>query len=254
MTDHAPTFPPLIKGVAVAPEEDPSDVACRLADAGEAEAGEIFWSSSEQRLDTALVVEPEVSGKEALEAMFVAMVAFGDCVGALAPPEVGVMYRWPNAILVNGARAGAASVGLPDQVDPDIVPDWMIVGLRVDISPADGMPEPGLYLDRTTLWDEGCGEVTRTQLLESYSRHLKTWFHRWDVDGKRPVREAWLARSAEPGENVKFMSGGRETEGRFLGLDEEGNLLAKCGEETVTAGLAENIRPGFTENREVEAR
>lgn len=247
MTGMDPAFPPLINGIATRSDENPLQVACTSAEAGVAEAGDLFWSPSEARLIAALVLEPDITVAEALEAGYIAMVAFGDCLGALAPPEVGVMYRWPSVILVNGAVAGTVSIRSPGDCAPGHVPDWMVVGLRADISPQEGQPEPGQFPDRTTLWDEGCGELTRTQLLESFARHLKTWFHRWEVDGSRPVREAWLARSSKPGETVRFLSGGQDREGTFLGLDEAGNLLAKCGDETITASLYDNLKPGGNE-------
>ena len=190
----------------------------------------------------ALVLEPEVVAAEALEASYIALVAFGDCLGALAPPEVGVTYRWPSSILVNGAKAGAVMVGLPEDCPPDGTPDWIVVGLYLDIGSHDGEPEPGLFLNRTTLWDEGCGDLTGTHLIESYARHIKTWLHRWEADGSRPVRDAWLARYSRPGESVRFMIDGQDRDGTFLGLDDTGNLLAKCGDETITANLYDSLK------------
>ena len=90
MNDANPTFPPLLKGIATEPDGDPFQVARRAAQTGAAGAGDVYWSPSEQRLAATLVLEPEVVMAEALEANYIALVAFGDCLGALAPPEVGV--------------------------------------------------------------------------------------------------------------------------------------------------------------------
>ena len=243
MTNADPLFPPLINGIRTAAEADPFDVACRAAAAGDAGAGDLYWSPSETTLSLALVVEPDVPAPAAMDMVFIAMVAFGDCVGALAPPEVGVTYRWPQTLLANGARVGSVIVKLPPEAADGELVGWMVMGLRAEISPQTGMPEPGLYLDRTTLWDEGCGGLTRTELLKSFVRHLKTWLHRWEIDGVRPVREAWLARAPQPGEPVTFISRGKEQEGFFLGLDEAGNMLVKSAETTLVADLAASLRP-----------
>lgn len=238
-----PTFPPLINGVMAPSGGNPSEIACRAAGEGHASAGDLYWSPSETTLSLALVLEPELPAEQALDMLFVAMVAFGDSVGALAPPEVGITYAWPQTLLANGARVGCVKLQLPPGARADGEPDWMVMALSAEISPAAGMVDPGRYVDRTSLWDEGCGGLTRTDLLESFVRHLKTWIHRWETDGVRPVREAWLARAAKPGEAVSCTSGGQEQSGTFLGLDDAGNLMLKAGEETIVAGLADSLQP-----------
>jgi biotin-(acetyl-CoA carboxylase) ligase len=238
-----PTFPPLLNGIPVEPEADPCDVACRAAAEGSAGAGDVYWSRSETRLALALIVEPELPSAQALDMLFVAMVAFGDSIGAIAPPEVGVGYVWPQALLVNGARVGSVSLRLAPGSTPGEAPDWMVVEVNARIAAEEGMPEPGLYIDRTTLWDEGCGPLTRTEVLESFVRHLKTWIHDWETDGPRSVREAWLARAPKPGEAVTWTVDGESCSGTFLGLDENGNMLAKAGDSTLVADLPAALQP-----------
>ncbi len=235
---NEPTFPPLIKGIRTDVSAKPFEVACMAAGREQAEAGDFYWSPSETRLSLALVLEPDLPPGPALDILFVAMVAFGDSVGALAPPEVGITYQYPRFLLANGARVGSVSVRQSPEIGQDGAPEWMVVGLQAEISPPDGMPEPGLYIDRTSLWDEGCGELNRTDLLESFVRHLKTWIHRWESDGARPVREAWLARFSRSGETVTYDSGGKLRTGAFLGLDEAGNMLVKTVDETSVVDLA----------------
>jgi len=238
-----PTFPPLFSGFRVEADGDPVVEASRAAADGSSGAGDLYWSASETTFSLALIVEPEVRAVQAMDMMFVAMVAFGDSIGAIAPPEVGVAYTWPQTLLVNGARVGSVSIRFAPDTGPDSVPDWMVIEVNARISAEEGMPEPGLYIDRTTLWDEGCGELTRTMVLESFVRHLKTWIHNWEMDGVRPVREAWLARAARPGEPVTFGTGDEKTTGTFLGLDEGGNMLVKVDDSTIVAELAASLQP-----------
>jgi biotin-(acetyl-CoA carboxylase) ligase len=238
-----PTFPPLFNGFRVELDDDPVAVASSAAASGSGGAGDLYWSASETRLSLALIVEPEVSAGQAMDMLFVAMVAFGDSVGAIAPPEVGITYTWPQTLLVNGARVGSVSIHFAPDTRIDGVPDWMVIELNAQIAFEDGMPEPGLYIDRTTLWDEGCGDLTRDMVLESFVRHLKTWIHNWEMDGVRPVREAWLARTVKPGEPVTFGDADEKTAGTFLGLDESGGMLVKTDDTTIVAELAACLQP-----------
>lgn len=237
----APDFPPLLTGHAVAPPADPFSLACRRAASGDAGAGDVFWSQSHDDLDVATVLEPEVGASEAREMLFVAMVALGDCIGALSPPEVGIFYRWPGMVLANGAEVGRVQLALADPDAGLAPPQWLVVHVTLAIHPARDAPDPGADIDCTTLWDEGCGGLNRNTLLESYSRHLKTWIHRWETEGARPVREAWLARAEGRGEMVTIVYNDTETTGTFLGIDEAGGLILKTGETTVILDLSKAL-------------
>jgi hypothetical protein len=92
---------------APAPLRMPSHAAAHQA----AGAGEVFWSQAVDRLDLAVVLEPEVDEACALQVHFVLMVACGDAVGAIGPPELALQYRWPTAILANGAQVGTSTAG-----------------------------------------------------------------------------------------------------------------------------------------------
>jgi biotin-(acetyl-CoA carboxylase) ligase len=234
----APDFPPLLTGHAVAPPADAFSLACRRAASGEAGAGDIFWSRSRIELDVAIVLEPEVGVIQAREMLFVAMVALGDCIGALCPPEVGIFYRWPGVILANGAKVGQAQMAMADPDDGEAPPQWLVVGVTLTVRPARDAPDPGADIDRTTLWDEGCGDLGRNTLLESYSRHLKTWLHNWETGGVRPVRNAWLERAEGRGETVTVAFDGAAKTGTFLGIDEAGGLILKTGETTEILDLS----------------
>ncbi len=239
----APDFPPLMTGHEVAPPAEPVSLACRRAASGSAGAGDVFWGGSNGHLNVAIVLEPEVAAKQAREMLFVAMVALGDCIGALSPPEVGIFYRWPGVILANGAEVGRAQLALPEPDDDTAIPQWLVVAVALAVRPADNAPDPGTDIDHTTLWDEGCGSLDRNRLLESYCRHFKIWVHTWESDGVRPVREAWLARAEGRGETVAIVYDGAERTGTFLGIDETGGLVLKTGDTTTILDLSTALAP-----------
>jgi BirA family transcriptional regulator, biotin operon repressor / biotin---[acetyl-CoA-carboxylase] ligase len=244
----APELPPLLQGRRVKLGSDPFRVAARDALKHQAGAGDLYWSEDQARMSITLVLEPDVSDERCNDMLFVAMVAFGDAVGALAPPEIGVFYHWPQSILVNGAQVGAARLKLSLGRTEDGVPDWLVVGIDAVLKPRKGLPEPGYYKGKTSLWDEGCGNITRLELLESYARHLKTWIFEWESEGPRPVRERWMARLAHPpGETVRVHYEGAELEGTFLGLDDAGNMLMKHDGDTAVLVLRHALDLGAFE-------
>jgi len=228
-----PAFPPLLKGRPVQPGVAAHSVAVADAAAGRAGAGDLYWSRSEDRLSMAVVLEPDVSLSRAAQMHLLLMVAFGDAFGAISPPEIGIHYRWPGDILVNGAKAGEVLTFVPAGCDAADEPAWMVVALDVNITLDLSVPNPGERMDATTLHEEGAGDVDRTRLAESASRHFLTWIDTWSHDGFKPVHENWVGRMAGEGKTVTVRDGARQLAGHMTGLDEDGNLLFSAGEGRV---------------------
>jgi biotin-(acetyl-CoA carboxylase) ligase len=232
-----PTFPPLLKGHDVPGAEDAFKVACDRASEGALGAGDVVWSRNDSRIDVAIIMEPEVALETAVQMLPLAMVAIGDCLGALTPPQVGQTFTWPGTIRVNGALAGTMKAAAGGKRDANAVPGWMVVGLWLRHLREDNEPEPGDVPDQTWLSEEGCEELTRTELLESYSRHFLTWLNTWNEDGFKSIHASWLYRAQENEEDITFELGGKNYSGVMLGLDDNGNLLYRDGDTTKSALL-----------------
>ncbi len=228
-----PAFPPLIAGHPVAASGDAFQAALDAVKAGTASAGDLFWSEAVNRLDFALVLEPEVEALRAVQAHLVVMVAFGDALGAIAPPVTAVHYRWPGTLLINGAAAGEVRTALSATGEGESAA-YMVTGVTLAIQPAATRDEPGLRPDTTSLWDEGCGDIDRTLLIESITRHILTWIDTWENEGFRPVHEMWCGR-------IEEADGETAPADRSMGLDEDGNLLVASGAGTAARRLIEQI-------------
>lgn len=224
-----PVFPPLLSGREVAAGVDPLAAAAAAAAAGE-DPGVLAFAGPGDRLRFAVALAPEVPLDRALQMAHTLMVAIGDSIGALAPPEVAVEYRWPTTILVNGAAAGRVRIAASGD-DPAAVPDWLVVGLELRLA-ADEAVEPGERPGETSLYEEGSGPIPPSRLLESMSRHFLVWLRRWEEDGFRPLHDAWSAR-AEPG-----MAVGADV---FAGLDEDGRALLRGAAGTRSDSLASHL-------------
>ncbi len=230
MRDPLPTFPPLLTGHKLALEIVPADWAKARAAKGALGAGDLAWSVDVDNLRLALVLEPDVPRERCPEIVFAAMVAVGDAIGALSPPEVAVMYQWPSVILANEAKVGYVDLVVSETGQAD-VPDWMVLSLHLYLRPTRGGREPGNDLSRTTLWDEGCGQLSCARLLESVSRHLVNLIHRWSEDGLKPIHDQWWERLFPKAQLADGALAG-DDDGSLLGLDESGNALIKSAAGT----------------------
>ncbi|MCL4765225.1 MAG: hypothetical protein KJZ80_03215 [Hyphomicrobiaceae bacterium] len=222
-----PVFPPLLSGHAIKSPQRPFEHACREAGRGRLGAGDLVWSRATGRVECAVVLEPEVALRVALQMNALAQVAAADCLGALLPPAIGVYHRWPDTILVNGAAAGEVRLGAPTH-DADAVPDWLVAGMSLRLVHDRIDKEPGELPDETSLDEEGGGGISRTDFLQSYAAHFLTWLNAWQDDGFRPVHDNWMARAEGGGEApMQIELDGRRQAVHVLGLDDEGGLIVR---------------------------
>ena len=99
-----PQLPPLLRAEAV----DTGDVQAKaVARAAAGEVGLVCYAQSGPLLDFAITLAPEVDAAAASQMHHALMVAVGDAIGALAPPEVVVTYQFPGTLLFNRGIAGA---------------------------------------------------------------------------------------------------------------------------------------------------
>ena len=227
-----PTFPPLLNGHSVKSPMDHFSHAVSGAISGDFGAGDCIWSRNTHRFDCAIVLEPDDPLNISKQIMHVAMVAFGDAFGALAPPEVGAMYSWPGDLRINGALVGEVRLAVSPERGENDCPLWMVLGIGAEMA---GQPEnldPGENPDETSFFEEGCGDITRSEMIESFCRHFLTWLHTWEEDGFAPIHRAWMERAEKHNREVSLTHNNQDLKGVFLGLDDGGDMLIKIGDET----------------------
>ena len=216
-----PVFPPLLRGHPVKAGENPFDHARAMAALG-CDGGTVVYNIQADCLRIAVVFAPEVPLQDAMAMLPVCAVGFQNALGALAPPEVAVHLGWDGLICVNGAKCGAFRVAASTTELVEI-PDWLIVGWELALLHTGDAP--GNTPDVTALFDEGCANVSATQLVESWSRHMLTWLNRWLEDGNAPLHAVWMGLLRGVGEPIG------ET-GVFLGTDERFGMLIRDGAES----------------------
>jgi BirA family biotin operon repressor/biotin-[acetyl-CoA-carboxylase] ligase len=183
-----PSFPPGYEARLCL--DDPFDTAIAAAQSG-AEDGLLLWQDRDDRLNAALVLRPFDPLPAALTLSYVGLLGLLDGFAALAPPETPASLTWPDRLLVNDATVGGIRIAhgpLVEKHGMQNVPDWLVLGLAVQMHGDKDDQAPGRELEYTTLFEEGCGEVTPRLLIESFSRHFLGWLDRWQEQGFEPVR------------------------------------------------------------------
>lgn len=169
--------------------------ACKAAADG-ADDGLLLWVDRHDRCEAALLLRPLDPIQVALTLGYVGLLGLHDGLAAIAPAQTPANVSWPDRLLVNAGCVGGIHVAhgpLVDKLGMSDVPDWLVIGLTVQMQPArEDDDTPGTELEYTNLHEEGCGEITVPKLIESFSRHALHWLDRWQEDGFEPVRKAFL--------------------------------------------------------------
>lgn len=178
---------------------NPWAAAMRGAAAGD-DPGSIRWDHADGMLRLAIVLAPDRPMQDAGPVAGLGALALFDALATLAPPQVPMHLLArdglvPDGLAVDGARVAAIRAAMaPALLDavPDAVPDWAVLGFEVALQARTA--EPGATPDRTSLHEEGFGDVTAADVLVNTLRHLLVWLDAWGQDGAAALAPATLQR------------------------------------------------------------
>ncbi len=204
-------------------------VTARRQTAGRGRLGR-SWSSPPGNLYASFLLRPGVPAARASELGFVAAVAVAESCDALLPPRQRVSLKWPNDVLLDGAKLAGI---LAEMTDDGVV--VVGIGLNVEWAP-DGLPYSATDL---------CAHahVSVGAALQAVADAMARRMAGWQVDGFDPVRHAWMARGPARGAPLAVRIGAAQFAGRYAGLDECGALLLD-GEAGCRRFVAGEVVPG----------
>jgi BirA family biotin operon repressor/biotin-[acetyl-CoA-carboxylase] ligase len=183
------------------------------------------WFSPPGNLYLSILLRTGQPAARAAELGFLASLAVADTVEALLPRQTRTVLKWPNDVLVSGAKIAGI---LLEQVD-----GATIMGIGLNVLQA---PSTGAYKATTIVANGGIASVdgARDILLDRLGRHLSVW----RTNGFAAIREHWLQRSYPIGAVIRASVGAQPIGGEFAGLDVDGALLldTPSGRQRIVAG------------------
>jgi BirA family biotin operon repressor/biotin-[acetyl-CoA-carboxylase] ligase len=177
-----------------------------------------LWQAPAGNLSISTIVRLQPSDPPAPSLAMVAAVALQE-VAALFAPGFQVKVKWPNDLLVAGAKLSGILL--------ERIEDAVIIGFGVNLAdhPAD-TPRPATSLAALTGASPG-PQVFAEALADAFAR----WLGRWRGEGLAPIRAAWLAAAHPIGTALAAAAGDDTTiDGLFDGLDETGALRLRLAD------------------------
>ncbi|MDH3585345.1 MAG: biotin--[acetyl-CoA-carboxylase] ligase [Phycisphaerae bacterium] len=189
--------------------------------AGRGRMGRRWFAPAGGGLLLTAIVSLEGSGPERLT--LGSCCALADVVEAAS--EATARIRWPNDVLIDGAKVGGIlveSVGGLGLIG---------IGLNVRLDPGDLPEHDGdIPLQATSLDDHG-GVLDRLALLDRLLDRLEFCL---EQATDQELHDAWRERSCLMQQRVTVLSAGRELRGRVIDLDPRHGLMLEVDQGTVT--------------------
>jgi BirA family biotin operon repressor/biotin-[acetyl-CoA-carboxylase] ligase len=184
------------------------------------------WESPPGNLHLSLVLQPTAGLAAAVAVGFAAALAARGAIVRGLPPGHSVELKWPNDVLIDGAKAAGVLIETAD--------DALVLGVGINIARhPEGTPYPATSIHGAG----GCG--TLDDVLSAFCATFKA---RWDEflrDGFAPLRQEWLAHARGLGDSVTVDLEGTRLTGVFRDIAEDGALVldrGAAGVKRITAG------------------
>jgi BirA family biotin operon repressor/biotin-[acetyl-CoA-carboxylase] ligase len=172
------------------------------------------WRAPEGNLNLSVVFRPGAIPPVPARWSLMAGLAVHDAAAAVLPAPAGLMLKWPNDLLLAGAKL--AGVLIDSALTPEGQLDWVVIGIGVNIAQAPDLPDRAT----TCLAAHGAGitpQALATILLDALDRRLAA-----DL---AEIRASWLARAHPPGTSLRAQLGSHVIQGVFEGLAPDGSLM-----------------------------
>ena len=214
-----PSTSDLVAQLAAADEPDGLAVLAHRQTAGRGTQGRA-WESRAGNLHLSVLLRPNEPLRHAPQWSLLAAVALADAVAASVPDAHAVALKWPNDLLLNGAKAA----GILAEASADDLGGiaWLCLGIGVNLAHAP------LVEGRATacLADTGIAAPTPEAFAATLLAALDARRTQRLTEGFAPIRAAWLARGPALDAHLSLTNG---VAGRFAGLAEDGSLLLSTG-------------------------
>ena len=191
------------------------------------------WTSPPGNLYASLLLCEPSPFERAPELAFVAAVAVRDAIVAAAPPLAPkVAFKWPNDVLLAGAKCAGILIEGDVRADHNVT---VVIGIGVNCA----NHPPDAAFPATDLGGHGAA-VTPEQLFACLSAAMYGRIAQWNRGlGFAEILTDWVAAAHGIGEAVTVRNGSGEQHGRFTGLDAAGRLVLELrggGIEKISAG------------------
>jgi BirA family biotin operon repressor/biotin-[acetyl-CoA-carboxylase] ligase len=210
-------------------------VAADTQTAGKGRAGRRWLTPPGTGLAFSLVLRPALAPAHAVRLTMLAGVAAAEAVESVSMRPVAL--KWPNDVLVEGAKAGGILVEsglMGDRLN------YAVVGIGLNVSAAP--PPEVVDFPATALQTAGAPRVNRWHLLRAILTRMEAHYPLLTSSNAEAMAELWAARLAWLGESVAVRGLEGDVVGRAEGVAADGALIIRLPSGEARRVLAGDVR------------
>jgi BirA family biotin operon repressor/biotin-[acetyl-CoA-carboxylase] ligase len=183
-----------------------------------------MWQAPQGNLNFSALLRPDRATTAGFWPLL-AGLALHDAIAQVLPMPQGLMLKWPNDLLLHGAKL--AGILVDSAMAANGVPAFVVIGIGVNIATAPGIP------GRATACLAEYGAAMSPKTLAAA---LVGQIDRWVAEEFATIRAAWLTRAHPVGTPLAVNSGQARIKGDFAGLSADGALLLSGHPGPITVG------------------
>ena len=199
---------------------------------GRGRLGQPWFSPAGVNLYASVLFREPMKVEEVGLVSFAASLAVSDAIRDLG---LSPAIKWPNDVLIGRKKVAGA---LMEFASRGAAVDYVVLGagVNLNVDPARLHAALGAEGAAATSVAAALGRpVDRSMFTAAYLTHLEAWLLRYRALGAAPLVAAWRQRDILTGRRVELRSAAETTDGRVLGIDDQGHLLVRtsCGDRRV---------------------
>ncbi|HMK44130.1 MAG TPA: biotin--[acetyl-CoA-carboxylase] ligase [Dissulfurispiraceae bacterium] len=176
-----------------------------------------------------VLLRPDLALREITILTLLAGVA---CASALRGCcDCTVHLKWPNDLLVGKRKLGGILTEL--RADPDRV-QFAVIGIGINVNMRKRDMPPSIRMVATSVSQETGQAVSRSAILSAVMHQFDKWLLILAQHGKRPILDEWQSLSSTIGKTVTIASSNRSLTGVAEGIDDDGFLIVRLPNGTLT--------------------
>lgn len=197
----------------------PHWIMARTQDRARGRRGRLWISNKESFLAT-LILEPKCSPLTASQYSFVAACALYRSLKEYVS-AIYLAHKWPNDVLLNGGKV--AGILLESSGTGQII-DRLSIGIGVNLGSAP------TNIKSASFAPIGLSDVTGKNIrpevfLEVLANNFYVSEQNFKKYGFEKIREEWIGKATRLGEDITAVTAKEKYQGRFDGIDTNGNLV-----------------------------
>jgi BirA family biotin operon repressor/biotin-[acetyl-CoA-carboxylase] ligase len=198
-----------------------SVIAAHTQTAGRGRYNRRWLAEAGQNLTFSFLYTTKASGTQL--ASLPMAIALGIC-DAMKTFNITTQVKWPNDILIDGAKLSGMLLERSDAKHPNGTPVVVGIGLNVNMT-----GQAAAHIDRpaTSMHIETGREYDVKNVLTQILTTLPPWLNKWEHGGFDSIQTDWTDRCAYIGEHIRVGEGKNIQTGILEGFGPHGQLLLK---------------------------